>query len=291
MKKCDRSYFFGPENKRLFVQEWGDENKPVIFLVHGFPGCGEHGKLMSMSPLWNSFRLIAVDRPGYGESIVQKGLTPLKFAKQIQSLFLEKNIQDLSVISVSGGAPYAMAVAYLMGSRVKKVTSIGGIAPLTVQNFQYMNSLQKKTWFVRNFLPTPVIQFALDRVWQKGLAKIEEALFTNIRSFSPPDREVFSHPDIQPILRETTHRALQQGPAGLLHDMKVYSKHWGFPLNGITCPVTLWHGSQDDIVHPRFAQDMKRNLPRATLNFIENEGHYSILMNKRDEIIADVLAF
>jgi hypothetical protein len=39
----------------------------------------------------------------------------------------------------------------------------------------------------------------------------------------------------------------------------------------------------------RFAQDMQGYLPKATLNFIENEGHYSILLNCRDQILSDLL--
>lgn len=289
MKQCDRSYFFGEPGCEILVKEWGALDKPVLFLVHGFPGCSEHGKLVSMSPLWESFRLIAVDRPGYGESTVQKNLTFLKFASQIKDLFKKQNIDKFSVISVSGGAPYALAVAYVMKDQVIKLTSVGGIAPLTLQNFKFMNRNQKKTWIAQRLIPTRVLQFGLNRVWAQGLDKLEQALFTEIESFSEPDRKVFMHPEIQPVLIESTQLALKQGPAGIIHDIKIFAKNWGFPLNEITCPVTLWHGGADDVVHLRFAQDMHGYLPKATLNFVEEEGHYSILLNCRDRILTDLL--
>ena len=289
MRQCDRSYFFGEPGYEILVKEWGSLDKPVLFLVHGFPGCSEHGKLVSTSPLWEQFRLIAVDRPGYGESVAQKNLTFLKFASQIRSLIKEQKIDKFSIISVSGGAPYALAVAFLMKDQVIKLTSVGGIAPLTMKNFKYMNRVQKKTWFAQRLIPTSVLHFGLNRVWAKGLDKLEETLFTEAKAFSEPDRKVFQHPEIQPVLLESTQLALKQGPAGVIHDIKIFAKDWGFPLDQITCPVTLWHGGADDVVHIRFAQDMQSYLPKAKLNFIEDEGHYSILLNCRDQILSDLL--
>lgn len=289
MRPCDRSYFFGEPGCEILVKEWGVMDKPVLFLVHGFPGCSEHGKLVSTSPLRESFRLIAVDRPGYGESAAQKNLTFLKFAGQIQNLFKTQKIDKFSIVSVSGGAPYALAVAYLMKDQVIKLTSIGGIAPLTFKNFKYMNRNQKRTWFAQRLIPDRVLHFTLNRVWARGLDKLEETLFTEMDAFSEPDRKVFMHPEIQPVLIESTQLALKQGPAGLLHDMKSFGKDWGFPLNEITCPVTLWHGGEDDVVHLRFAQDMQAHLPQAVLNFVKTEGHYSILLNCREQILSDLL--
>jgi pimeloyl-ACP methyl ester carboxylesterase len=47
MKNSDRNYYFGETGKRLFIREWGSVDKRVILLIHGFPGCADHGKLMS----------------------------------------------------------------------------------------------------------------------------------------------------------------------------------------------------------------------------------------------------
>lgn len=289
MKECDRSYYFGSDEEKIYVQEWGDLDKPVFLLIHGFPGCSEHGRLVSTSPVSESFRLIAIDRPGYGQSVYQKKLTFLKFAEQIKKLLASQKVDKFSIISVSGGAPYALAVAYLMKEQVIKLTSLGGIAPLTFKNFKYMNRVQKRTWLAQQLIPEGVLHFGVKRVWEKGLDKIEETLFTELDAFSEPDRKVFMLPEIQDVLVRATHLAVKQGPEGVLHDIKIFAKNWGFPLSEVTCPVTLWHGSADDVVHFRFAQDMQAYLPKAKLNFIENEGHYSILLNCRDEILSDLL--
>lgn len=290
MQNPDRETFFGAKGKRIYFQDWGGYDKPVILLFHGFPGCADHGKLMTMTPYLKNFRLISFDRPGYGRSDFQKDLTPLKLAEQIKSFIDYLHIDELSILTVSGGAPFGMATAYLLKDRVQKLTSVAGVAPLTFKNFRFMNSMQRKGWLLRNLVPNSMLEFGAKKVWNKGLKSFDRYFFTGIESFGEADQIVFKHPIVGEALKEFTKHSISQGPEAILADMKIYSKAWGFPLSKIHCPVTLWHGSADDVVHYRFAQDMSRKLPKATLNFIEGEGHYSLPMNCRDEIIQDLLA-
>jgi pimeloyl-ACP methyl ester carboxylesterase len=289
MKNPDQEYYFGQTGQKLFLQEWGEPNKPVILLVHGFPGCAEHGKLMTSTPYLPDFRLISFDRPGYGRSDFQKNLTPLQLASQIKDLFDHLKIDQFNVLSVSGGSPYAMAIAFMMQERVEKISSVAGVAPLTIQNFKFMNNHQKKAWALRYFVPSPILKYGMNRIWKSGIDKVDEFLFADLESFSIADQNVFKHPLVGPELVSSIKTALQPGPAGILHDMKVYSKNWGFSLQAIKCPVTLWHGSEDDIVHMKFTEDMNRQIPHANFKLIQGEGHYSLPMNFRDEIIQDLL--
>lgn len=290
LKNPDRETFFGTKGKRIFFQDWGGYNKPVIILFHGFPGCADHGKLMTTTPHLENFRLISFDRPGYGKSDFQKDLTPLKLAEQIKNFIDYLQIDKLSILSVSGGAPFSMAMAYLLKDRVQKLTSVAGVAPLTLKNFRFMNARQRKAWLVRNLVPNRVLHFGVKKVWNSGLKNADRLFFSQMKNFSEVDQLVFKHPVIGEALLEYTKHSLSQGPEGVLADLKIYSKAWGFPLSKIQCPVTLWHGSEDDVVHYRFAEDMRRKLPKAQLKFMEGEGHYSLPMNCRDEIIQDLLA-
>jgi len=261
----------------------------VILFVHGFPGCADHGGLMAMSPLWGRFRLIAMDRPGYGGSDLQRNITPSKFARQIRDFLDTKGIDQVSILTVSGGAPYAMAVAYLLKERVRKVTSVAGVAPLTLKNFRYLNPAQLKMWLLRTFVPRALLEFVMNRIWNSGIEKIDQFLFSELEDFSPPDRKVFAHAEVGPVLVDSVKIALSQGPGGILEDMRVYKKSWGFPLDQVTCPVTLWHGTWDDVVHHKYAEELSALLPRAEVRFVSDEGHYSLPMNCRDQIIGDLL--
>ncbi len=289
MKNADRSGYYGAPGKRIYFLEWGELDKPVILLFHGFPGCADHGKLMSITPYFEKFRVISFDRPGYGLSDFQKNLTPLQLASQIKGILDDLKVDQLSLLSVSGGAIYSMALAYLLKERVQKLTSVAGVAPLTFKNCRYMSSSQKKAWVLRNLVPNRMLHFGMRKVWKSGLDKVDQFLFSDMESFSAPDRIVFKHPVVGQALIEMAKHSLSQGPDAILADLKHYSKAWGFPLSEILCPVTLWHGSDDDVVHFRYAQDMSRKLPNSKLKFIEGEGHYSLPMNCRDDILKDLL--
>jgi pimeloyl-ACP methyl ester carboxylesterase len=288
-EECHRHYFFGKSGKRLLVKEWGPHHKPAILLVHGFPGCADHGKFMSGSPYWEQFRLIAVDRPGYGSSDPQVDITPLGFAEQIETLLHHLSIERLSLLSVSGGAPYSLAVAHRLPHKIDKITSIGGVAPLNPLNFFFMNSRQKKTWLLGKTVPDKLLHTVVNFRWQNSMEKMERFFFTETEAFSPADRQVLFDAHLGPQLLKSMKTAIEKGPTGVLADMRVYSKPWGFSLKEIKCPVTLWHGLHDDVVNFRFAQDLSYRLPNAKRRFIKNEGHYSILLNQRDEILKDLL--
>jgi pimeloyl-ACP methyl ester carboxylesterase len=292
MKNAELTYFTSPpsaKTKQYFIQEWNPSQETVVLFIHGFPGCGDQAKLITTAPSIDSFRLIAIDRPGYGQSDFQQGLTPLKFAEQMVEILADLKIDKLRLLSVSGGAPYALALAHLLGDRVVRMCSIAGVAPLTRKNFRYMSSQQKKAWMLSQCLPVSVQEMILGRVWNKGLDMVDEFLFTPGDGTQGPDQKVFSHPDISPVLSATLKRALSQGPKGIIHDLNIYARHWGFPTENIHCPVTLWHGSKDDVVHPFYSRYMLTQLKNSNLRMVDDEGHYSIAMNCRDHIMSDLL--
>lgn len=87
-----------------------------------FRGCADQARMMTSTPLLKNFRLVAIDRPGYGQSKFQPDLTPIKFAKQIVELLNQLKIDKVSILSVSGGAPYSMALAHqLKRARLKNL--------------------------------------------------------------------------------------------------------------------------------------------------------------------------
>ena len=199
MRNSDRSFFI----KNIFIQEWNQDQEQAILYIHGFPGCADQARLMTTTPLLENFRLIAIDRPGYGRSKYQPKLTPVKFAVQLVEILDQLKVKKVSILSVSGGAPYSMALAHLLQDRAIKLCSIGGVAPLTRKNRKFMNLQQKKAWWFNRVVPSTVAHFILNRYWQKGIDRVDKMLFTNLDSFSEPDRIVFSHPEISPVLAQT----------------------------------------------------------------------------------------
>jgi pimeloyl-ACP methyl ester carboxylesterase len=291
MKNPTKQYYFDSAGqKKIYVQEWGQVGKPAILFIHGFPGSSDHAQLMTTSPLHESFRIIAIDRPGYGKSDRQKAVTPLGLALQLQDLLNYLCIEKVHIMHVSGGAPYGLALAYLLKNRVVRVSSICGIAPVTRKNFSYLNSSQKKNWFTQKLVPAKVLDMVLHRVFKRDVKELDRMVFGNMESFPSADQKVFSHPTIGPFLADSIYVSLSQGPGALVDDLAVYSRPWGFPIEAISCPITLWHGDADDVVHVRIAEQMRSYMQTSLLRMTPNEGHYSVALNYREEILQDLLA-
>ena len=83
--------------------------------------------------------------------------------------------------------------------------------------------------------------------------------------------------------------SLAQGPGAIVDDLGVYSRSWGFPVESLSCPITLWHGDADGVVHVRIAEKMRKRLQTASFKMTPNEGHYSVALNYREEILQDLL--
>jgi len=96
---------------------------------------------------------------------------------------------------------------------------------------------------------------------------------------------VFTHPTIGPFLTQSIYTSLSQGPGAVVDDLAVYARSWGFPMQAIRCPITLWHGEEDDVVHVRIAEEMGNHLRTIIIEMTPNEGHYSVALNYREEIL------
>ena len=76
-------------------------------------------------------RLIAPDRPGFGESSFKPGRTIGAWADDVVQLADRLGLDRFALLGVSGGGPYALACAARMPDRVSRVALVGGLGPLS----------------------------------------------------------------------------------------------------------------------------------------------------------------
>lgn len=63
------------DGRRLAYAEWGDPDGFPVFYFHGTPGSRLVGAFADEAAQARGFRLISVDRPGYGRSTFQPDRT------------------------------------------------------------------------------------------------------------------------------------------------------------------------------------------------------------------------
>lgn len=134
-----QSHFFTSKyNKKIHYYTYGSSKSNPIFFIHGFPGTGKQGQMLLKGSIYEKdFFMIAIDRPGYGNSEHEPNFNLKRFAENAEELMDLLGYNKFVVISVSGGGPYAAAVSYFLGDRVQATTSINGIAPMEFKNFLF----------------------------------------------------------------------------------------------------------------------------------------------------------
>ena len=89
---------------------------------------------------------------------------------------------------------------------------------------------------------------------------------------------------------ESQRRAWRASVKGLIADVEIFGRPWGFRLEDVEVPVRLWHGTKDRAFSIELAREMANRLPNCETRFIEEEGHYSLPIRHVREILADLIA-
>jgi pimeloyl-ACP methyl ester carboxylesterase len=86
-------------------------------------------------------------------------------------------------------------------------------------------------------------------------------------------------------MAKVMRKGLAFGFTGWVDDDLAFVKEWGFKLSEISKPVFLWQGDDDLMVPHAHSRWLEKHIPTAVLRFIPGQGHISIGIKYRDEIL------
>ena len=101
------------------------------------------------------------------------------------------------------------------------------------------------------------------------------------------DRDILSCPELKKSYVNSTYESVRQGERDMLLEQLMIAKDWGFSVEDVTVPVTLWHGELDNYVPADMARKLAKKLPHSTLNFIPGAGHF-LLYRIWDDIVSSL---
>ncbi|HEX8032883.1 MAG TPA: hypothetical protein VF510_03505, partial [Ktedonobacterales bacterium] len=71
----------------------------------------------------------------------------------------------------------------------------------------------------------------------------------------------------------------------------IVRRPWGFRLEEIAFPsLYLWHGELDPDVPVAMGRAVAESLPQCNATFYPNEGHISLIVNHREEIVVALMS-
>jgi pimeloyl-ACP methyl ester carboxylesterase len=205
-------------------------------------------------------RLVAVDRCGPSPP----GRTLRSWAAEVVALVGSLGIERFGLIGWSAGGPHALAVAAVAPVRVTRVALVAsmpaadGVAvlPRDVQRLMRVARVSPRlaahgleAWGKRP--PPPTGNAATDEAYARG----------RVESF-------------------------RAGGLWLARELAYLGRPWGFELDEVRAPVTLWWGERDHVCPPSIADEYARRLPNATLRLVDDT--HQLLFSRWREILADV---
>ena len=277
------------DGRQLGYDETGDPAGIPCFFFHGFGSSRvvRHPDESIAAEL--GIRLIAVDRPGIGLSTGQPGRRLLDWPGDLEQLADAIGLDRFSIVAWSGGGPYALACAWTMSHRVSAIGLISAAAPLAgVPDADYTYRTHRVATRAADYAPW-MIRLAMWR-WARGQRNDPERhLDEAIESMVAADRAVLEDPQLRAVMLANAVELYRQGGRGLYDEALVMARPWGFPLEGISVPVCLWHGDADVTVPVGMGRHMARTIPRCRATFYPGEAHH-LLYDRWREILTELAA-
>jgi pimeloyl-ACP methyl ester carboxylesterase len=275
------------------LQEYGEPNGTPVIFCHGWPSSCTMAQLTDGPARELGVRIISPDRPGISESSLQPGRKLADWPRVIEGVLDDFGIGEFRTLAISGGAPYAYAMAATMPGRVRAMAIVCGAIPMAeledmrglLPLYRYMLSLYRS----RPQLLRRLFTMAAPILAMRPPVRLRP-LFLKMLRLRPCDAESLRDAAAFEAIFESQRRAWRGSAEGVMADAEIYAQPWGFSLEDIRVPVRLWHGTQDRAFSVGLAEEVAKRLPDCTARFIDNAGHYSLPIRHMREILTDLIS-
>lgn len=130
----------------------------------------------------------------------------------------------------------------------------------------------------------PVLRLMLGMMGGIAQGEREKELAQLRQRVPAADYAAFAEPGRLEAFGRMMRECLRQGARGAAWDLGLYVREFGFGLNEVRVPITLFHGVQDTNAPPPMVQRAVAQLSNARLVTYPDEAHLSTLCNHMSEI-------
>lgn len=277
-----------PDGRQLGYDDLGPPDAPAVFYFHGAPSSRVDLGLFGSEALAErlGIRIIASDRPGMGLSTFEPNRRLSDWPADVSALADALELQRFTVLSFSGGAPYALACALAIPERltaVGVVSSSGLFDKPALTEGVNRNNL-RFTYLARDRPRLSRLAFRMMALMARSAPG--RLVAQVMAAFPEPDRAVMARPEVSGAFVATVREALRQGPRGAQFDTALMVSPWGFRPEEIDMRVHLWHGEVDQNAPLAVGRYLADAIPNSERHFYAGEGHLSLIVNHAEEILS-----
>jgi pimeloyl-ACP methyl ester carboxylesterase len=231
------------------------------------------------------WRFVTYSRPGYSGSTRRAGRSVADCAEDVAALASRLELDRLHVVGWSGGGPHALACAALLPGLVASATTLAGVAPWGADGLDWLDGMagENRDEFAaalagEEALERFLVPFAseLAAVTPETVAETLGGLVTDV------DKAAITGAFAE--YQATLFRAaVSSGIWGWLDDDLAFTRPWGFALDDIAVPVTVWQGRQDAMVPYAHGEWLAAHVRGAKAMLLE-DGHLTLVARFGDVV-------
>ena len=276
------------DGRTLACLQLGDPTGPPVLYFHGFPGSRLEARVAAAAAGRLGLRMLAVDRPGFGQSTLQPGRTVGAWAADIAALADQLALGRFSIVSISGGAPYALACAAMLSDRLDRIALLCPLGPLDVVADRQGMLAQDRLLLALAAHAPPLARGAVRALAHWMRQDAERYIRFMLAGMGSPDRDLFADPGYHSLMKESSREALRQGGAGAAWELMLIARPWDFRLQDVRMPVSLWQGLVDQILPAAMARRLAAALPDCNARYFPGEGHLSLVARHISAALAEL---
>ena len=278
-----------PGGRVVEVLLGGDPGGYPLVLHHGTPGD------MTLYADWHALcrdrglRLIGASRPGYAESSRMPHRSVADAAADIAAILDWLGHKSFVTMGWSGGGPHALACAALLPRRCVAAATLAGfgaygedldvLAGMALENVAEFGAAIKGEETLRRWLNENATVYR--SITGREIAEALGGLVPEV------DKRALIG-DFADHLAAVFRRSLVHGFDGWIDDDLALVRPWGFKLGEIGVPVAVWQGELDLMVPLAHGRWLLEKIPGATRHIVPGQGHISLAVNFRPEILDDL---
>jgi len=270
------------DGRRLGYGDYGDpEGWPVLFF-HGTPGSRLMARFAGGEAARQGVRLIAPERPGFGLSDFQPGRRLLDWPEDVAGLAAALGLDRFAVVGLSGGGPYALACAWKMPDRVAVAGIISGLGPVDFPEVRRGLGWGHRLTLLGVQRAPVLLRPALGLLATLAQRRPEQIIRLLGRTAPPTAREILRRPEVQRAQMDGIQEAFRGGVRGVVQEMGLLCRPWGFAVEEIRVPVYLWHGEADAIIPVHMGRFLAGRIPTCRAFFLPKADHLWIFEAYRE---------
>ena len=280
-----------PDGRDLEVVRHGPADGRVLVSHVGTPSAPDEFLPLMRAVEERGWQLVSHARPGYAGSTRRPGRTVADDAADVAAVLDRLGLDRFLTLGRSGGGPHALACAALLPDRCDGAATIASIAPWEAEGLDFTAGMGPEN--VEEYGAAASSAAELEAFLADVAPGMAEATGDGIADalgglVGDADRRALTGEIADGIARQV-RRALSAGTAGWFDDDIAFVTPWGFDLDAIGVPVSVWHGADDRFVPFSHGEWLAAHVPGARVHLYEDEGHIS-LVGQLPRILEDLVS-